>query len=358
MRILIDIGHPAHVHFFKNPIRLLQEEGHQILITSRDKECAIGLLDDLGLEHRCLSVQNRGGVGGMVQELVARNRALMRVARDYRPDVMTGVGGIFAAQVGRWLGIPSVVFYDTENAHLQNALTYPFANKVVVPECYRGWTPKKKTIRYRGYHELSYLHPEYFTPEREVALANGLAADGDTFLIRLVSWKANHDIGEKGWSAELLDAVVIFLGERGRVIISAEDQLPEHLERYRFRGQADQIHHLMAYCRAYAGESATMASECAVLGVPSVYAADVSRGYIDEQARRYGLTRKVPDRTGENLMEALEAVLLLPLEEIGRRRQRLLEDTVDVASVARDCITTLSESGGGRVDDEGDSRTI
>ena len=35
--------------------------------------------------------------------------------------------------------------------------------------------------------------------------------------------------------------------------------------------------------------SATMASECAVLGVPSVYVAKTSRGYIDEQAARYDL---------------------------------------------------------------------
>lgn len=339
MRILIDIGHPAHVHFFKNPIRLLQEDGHQILITSRDKECAIDLLDHMGLEHRCLSVQNRGGIGGMAKELMVRNRALMRVAREYRPDVMAGVGGIFAAQVGRWLGVPSVVFYDTENAHLQNALTYPFATKVVVPECYRGWTPSSRTIRYRGYHELSYLHPDYFTPDREIALANGLAADEDTFLIRLVSWKANHDIGEKGWTTELLDAVVSFLDQHGKVIISAEEPLPQHLDRYHFRGHIGQIHHLMAYCRAYIGESATMASECAVLGVPSVYAADVSRGYVDEQAQRYGLTWKVSGCAHDNLVETLDNILLLSLKDIACRRQRLIEDTVDVALVTRDCIT-------------------
>jgi predicted glycosyltransferase len=339
LRILIDIGHPAHVHFFKNPIRLLQEEGHQILITSRDKECAIGLLDGLGLEHRCLSVQNKGGIGGMAKELVVRNRALMRVAREYRPDVMTGVGGIFVAQVGRWLGIPSVVFYDTENAYLQNALTYPFAAKVVVPECYRGWTPKKKTIRYRGYHELSYLHPDYFTPDREKALANGLAADGDTFLIRLVSWKANHDIGEKGWSAELLDAVVSFLDQRGKVIISAEGQLPQHLERYRFRGQVDQIHHLMAHCRAYVGESATMASECAVLGVPSVYVADVSRGYVNEQSQRYGLARIVAPHLISDVECAIDSVCDISRKAAVFRQQKLVEETEDVAALAADIVS-------------------
>lgn len=338
LRILIDIGHPAHVHFFKNPIRLLQEDGHEILVTSRDKECALDLLDGLELEHRCLSVQNSGGLWGMAKELIARNRKLARVAREFKPDVMTGVGGIFVAQVGRWLGIPSVVFYDTENAHLQNALTYPFATKVVVPECYQGWTPKNKTIRYRGYHELSYLHPDYFTPDRDIALANGLAPDGDTFLIRLVSWQANHDIGEKGWSPELLDAVVDDLTKRGKVIISAEGPLPEHLESHRFHGQVNQIHHLMAYCRAYVGESATMASECAVLGVPSVYVANVSRGYVDEQERRYDLIKTVNISSEYAVKKAVKASFRFPLSEAHVRHRLLLEETQDVAVVVRDVL--------------------
>ena len=32
MRILFDIGHPAHVHYFKNLIELLKKNGNQILI--------------------------------------------------------------------------------------------------------------------------------------------------------------------------------------------------------------------------------------------------------------------------------------------------------------------------------------
>ena len=119
-----------------------------------------------------------------------RDRALYKLAMSFRPEVMAGIGGVFIAHVGAMAGIPSVVFYDTENAMLQNAITYPFASCVVVPECYRAWVPRRRHIRYRGYHELSYLHPKYFTPDRERALANGLDPDRDTFLLRLVSWQA------------------------------------------------------------------------------------------------------------------------------------------------------------------------
>lgn len=344
MRVLIDIIHPAHVHFFRHPIRLLQARGHEVRITSRDKDCTLELLDGLGVAHEPLSKQATRGLGAMALELVARDRALARVARAFRPQVMAGIGGVCVAQVGRWLGIRSVVFYDTENATLQNALTYPFASALVVPACYRGWTPAAKTHRYRGYHELAYLRPGYFTPDRALALANGLAAHGDTFLVRVVSWQANHDVGVRGWSAALLDAVVADLGRRGKVLISAEGPLPAALEPLRFAGDANLIHHVLAHCRGYVGESATMASEAAVLGVPAVYAATVSRGYVDEQQQRYGLVEVTGIETPAAVLDALARLLAVPADEFRDRHRRMLADTVDVAQHVADTLADEADA--------------
>ena len=44
MRILIDIGHPAHVHYFKNFNVQMKSKGHTILFVARDKEVTIELL--------------------------------------------------------------------------------------------------------------------------------------------------------------------------------------------------------------------------------------------------------------------------------------------------------------------------
>ena len=48
MRILIDIGHPAHVHLFKNFSWTMQNNGHQILFTIREKEFEKYLLENYG----------------------------------------------------------------------------------------------------------------------------------------------------------------------------------------------------------------------------------------------------------------------------------------------------------------------
>ena len=343
MRILFDIGHPAHVHFFRHPIAELQRRGHDILITSRRKEIATDLLDAFGLEHSTLS--GEGGRGGMLGELLLRDFRLSRVVRDWRPDVMAAIGGIFIAHAGAITRVRSLVFYDTENARLQNLLTYPFATRVFVPRCYNAWTPQGRAVRYPGYHELSYLRPPFFSADREVALANGVSAERPTFLVRLVAWKANHDIGEDGLTSEAVRAVVARLGSRGKVLISAEGPLPDDLAQYRYSGEASMIHHVMAHCAGFFGESATMASESAVLGVPAVYAAHTGRGYTDEQEERYGLVRNARQLDYETLSGALDWLLAFPAERGQALRQQLLQDTCDVSAFVVTAIEARGEVG-------------
>jgi hypothetical protein len=256
---------------------------------------------------------------------------------------MTAIGGIFVAHVGTLTRVPSLVFYDTETAHLQNALTYPLASRIYVPACYTGWVPKNRTRRYSGYHELSYLHPKYFQPNYSVAVRNGVAPEGETFLVRLVSWRANHDMGERGWSLEILRRVMSRLTPRGRVLISAEGDLPHEFAEHRYRGDTESIHHVMAFCRGFVGESATMASECAILGVPAIYAARTRLGYTNEQEARFNLVRNVRTLEEPAVDTALDWMMNCEASEHRRSLTRLLAETIDVAEFVADAIENGAE---------------
>lgn len=337
MKFLFDLNHPAHVHFFRHPIRILKERGHEILVTSRIKEIALPLLDELGIQHVVLSAQKGSGALALLKELVVRDTALFKVAKVFRPHAMASIGGTFIAHVGFASRIPSLVFYDTENAKLQNLITYPLASRVIVPRCYQTWLPRHHA-RYDGYHELSYLHPDYFVPSREVAIENGLDPDRENFFVRTISWNANHDLMESGWSSGLLRQLVFYLSGHGRVHISSEAQLPADLNPFQYAGKVSEVHHLMAHCRMVIGESATMASESAVLGVPAIYAATTGRGYTDEQEARYGLVKNVRQLDWDGLRQAVEKMLQTPQAEWCRRREQLLADTIDVAAFVADTL--------------------
>ncbi len=335
--ILIDISHPAHVHFFINPIKIWQAQGCELFITSRQKEIATDLLDALKIPHQVISSMSSGGVINMGKELIKRDRSLLKVISRVKPDIMVAVGGVSIAHTGFLRRIPSIVFYDTENAHLQNMITYPFCSLVVAPECYGSWLPPWR-LKYPGYHELSYLHPDCFTPDRETAVECGLDPDRKNFLIRVVSWQASHDLREKGWDVELLSETVQFLHERGNVMVSAEAELPAELQPFAYTGPPEKIHHLIAYLTMFVGESATMASECAVLGIPSIYAANTGRGYTDEQEEKFGLVKNVRELNWQQLHNSMMEMLGIHSAEYKNRRQKLLTKKTNVAEFVADLV--------------------
>lgn len=341
--ILIDISHPAHVHFFLNPIKIWKGTGCNIFITSRKKEIATDLLDALNIPHQVISSLSKGGVVNMGKELISRNFSLLKVISQVKPDIMVAIGGVSIAHTGFLRRIPSLVFYDTENAHLQNLITYPFCSLVAVPECYNAWLPPWH-LRYPGYHELSYLHPEIFTPDLKTAIDCGLDPNRRNFLIRTVSWQASHDITEHGWTPNLLAKTVHFLAEQGNVMISAEGALPEELQPYAYKGAPEKIHHLMAHLTMFVGESATMASECAVLGIPSIYAANTGRGYTDEQEKKYGLVVNVKELSWKQLEEAMTSLIALPANIKQTMHTKLLSDKINVANFVADLVLQYPQS--------------
>lgn len=133
MKILIDILHPAHVHFFRPFREEMSARGHEFLVTARQKDVTIELLEAYEIPHTVLSRQ-RTGRAGLAYELASRTARLIRIARRFRPDVMTGIMGPSIALAGTALRIPRVVFYDTEIATSTNRWVYPMSTAVCTPE--------------------------------------------------------------------------------------------------------------------------------------------------------------------------------------------------------------------------------
>ncbi len=318
MRALFEIVHPADALFFKRPIEMLQSRGDEILVLSRRKDIACDLLDEFGIRHRPISTA-ASGIMNLAAELARRDLAIYRAARTFRPDVMIGFGGVAISHAGRAAGIPTVSFYDSENATLQTRLTWPLITHLYVPEAYGGAIPSGRTTRLPGVKELSFLHPSAFQPDRATALAAGLDPERENFLVRVVAWRANHDLGKAGWSSELLRSVVMRLSEAGAVHLSSEMPLPADLKEFAYRGPKNAVHHLLAHCRALVGESATMASEAAVLGVPAIYAGRDFPGYTRE-LETMGLIRNLESSEAATLLPAIDRMLSVPKRDIETAR--------------------------------------
>ncbi len=342
MKVLFDIVHPAHMLFFYRPILRLANKGAQIVIASRHKDITTDLLDHFGLEHTPLS-RAGSGIAGLAIELVVRDLRMLRLARRERPDVMAGFGGVAIAHVGALLGIPSLSFYDSEHASLQIALALPFITEWHVPASWTGREAPGRTFRFAATKVQSYLHE--FTPDPEIAQQAGWNPGTDNFMVRTVAWKAAHDRGRAGLSTGEVERLLTALAARGTVHIVSESALPAGLEAYRYQGRPQDIHHLMAKCRLYVGESATMAAESVVLGVPAIFTADFDLGYIDELVR-HGVVRMALGGVDETLGAVSE--MLNDTASVWRARcESALSGSINLAEYVADRI----EAAASRKDD-------
>lgn len=328
MRILFEVVHPAHALFFCHAMRMLEQRGDEICIVSRHKDVTTDLLDELGFEHLPLTRAGKG-LAGQAGELLVRDWRLLKVVREFRPDILVGNGGVAISHVGKVTGIPSLSLYDADRAPLQMALTIPFIDEWHVPERWVGPIAKGRTHHFPGCKQYAYLHPDRFVPDEEAARRAGWKPEVDNFLLRMVAWQANHDHGKSGFAAEQRDELVAALRERGRVHISAEGALPPELEPLRFRGRVTDFHHLLAQCRLCVSESCTVASEATALGVPTLLQTEFDLGYVTEQ---FEAGVFFPLERDADCGAEIDAVLALPQDEIDRRMRAYAARQLDLNS--------------------------
>ncbi len=330
MKILVDITHPAHVHFFRNAIDIWRERGHTVIITARDKDLTLQLLADYGYRYQCLSRMRRG-MPGLILEMLEHEIQLLRLLSRHNPQITLEIAGTFIVHASKLMRIPGLVFYDTEHARMSNAITYPFASHIITPSCYQKDLGAKH-IRYPGYHELTYLHPNRYRPDPRTLQEMGIHPDESYFVIRFVSWEASHDIGYCGLSNSAKLRLVEELKKLGKIIISSESTLPPELQPYQLRISPTKIHDLLAFSTLYIGEGATLASEAAMLGIPSIYINKLTAGTLEEQENRYGLLHRVVDEEKAIHLAVQLARDKNSREEYQRRRQRMLSEKIDVTA--------------------------
>jgi predicted glycosyltransferase len=225
------------------------------------------------------------------------------------------------------------MFYGTEIATLTNSFVYPLADYVVTPDSYRG-PVFGNHVTYAGYHELSYLHPRRFRPDPEIVRGAGIDPTTPYFVVRFVAYQASHDVGVRTLDPEKKIALVSELSKHGRVIVSSEPDLPSELQQHQLKIPVSHIHHVLAHARLLVGESATMAAESAVLGVPAIYVSPFGRGFTDD-LERYGLVKNFTEqRFGDDWLSAAREMAENPrlLEQAAAARQRMLAEKVDVTA--------------------------
>lgn len=262
MRILFDMGHPAHVHFFKNAIWELEKRGHEVKITARDKDVTLQLLKAYGFSYDIRPS------GWRPLNLIAATSFVKKAAKEFKADKLVGVHNPYIAGAAVKLKKPGILFTDTPGSKFVNRISVDRATKVITPECLKGMFSNQ--ITYPGYKEMAYLHPSVFVPDSGILSKYGIAGDEPFFVVRFIEWSAYHDSGVKGISDSQKVELISELSKKGKVIASIEGSAGLPAGAIAVKSPAD-LHSLLALSSGYVGEGATMAKEAAVLGKASVF---------------------------------------------------------------------------------------
>jgi uncharacterized protein len=336
MRFLIALGHPAHYHLFKNVASRLKDNGHEVHFAIRQKDVLRQLLEADGQKYAELGASKGRWPKHKALQYLRRLRDMAGLLRALRPDLVLGTNGE-VAHTGFLLRVPNMLVTEDDYhvTPLYARSCFPFARHILAPDtCDLGrW--EKKAIHYPSYHELAYLHPNHFRPDRTIP-DRYFGIGQPYFILRFVNLTAHHDHGIRGISGDLARRIVQRLSEEGRVYISAERSLEPDLEPYRIRISPEDMHHVLAFTRLFVGDSQTMAAECAVLGTPYIRCNDfVGRiGYLRDLEENYQLGVGISPSEPDRLLEVIDELLGEPdlWMIMAARRARMLSEKLDAAS--------------------------
>jgi uncharacterized protein len=329
MKILVDIGHPAHVHLFKNLAHEMIRDGHELFFTVRESEHQAQLLEENELPYAIIGKKYRGSLRKLLG-IFRFTQKISRIAKRFKPDLFLSHGSMYAGYAARLRGKKHIALEDTGNME-QLFFSRPVSDVILSPQSLLVDLGRKQ-IRYSGFHELAYLHPNRFTPDMTV-LDELNVKDGEPYVIlRFVSWNATHDFRQSGLTFKQKTGLIKEVLKYAKVFISSEKPLPPEFDKYSLKIAPDRLHHALFFAAMYIGEGATTASECAMLGTPALYVNTISAGTLMQQ-ERYGLVSCF--RNSEGLIEKVHDLFNTPglKDEFHKRRDYMLTQNIDVTSL-------------------------
>ncbi len=333
MNILLDIAHPAHVHYFRCLVKEMSPS-HKFWVTTKESQIIKRLLDHYEIDYQIVGSKGKSLTAKAIKQAMFTMQAV-RMMKDNNIDYAMGVS-VTAAQAARLCGKTSFYFDDDDlNISPLSAISGTrFAANVLSPDPL-SYEKTKNAVYYPGYHELAYLHPKRFTPDPGILQKYGVSPEEPYFILRFNAFTAHHDVHHGGMNSAQKRELVTLLESYGRVFVNTEAKIDPEFERLKMPILAHEMHHFLSFARMLVSDSQTMTSEAAVLGVPSFrcnsFVGKIS--YLEEEEKRYKLTFGFLPRQFKWMLESIQNLLKESelRSEWQLRRQRLLKDKIDVS---------------------------
>ena len=213
MKVVVDIEHYPHLNFFKGAIFYLINRGIDVRIIVQPRGNLTSILEyEYGLPYESFG-HYQSSMFGKLLNLAIRDVKVLNYLRNSQCDVVTGMGLASSAPVAFVLKKPSVAFTDDIEQKSCYYLYKSFATHIVLPDCFH--TRAKNMLKYKGFKELAYLHPNYFTPSQLILEEYNLTLKNYVFIREVSNTSLNYLRLKEG----LLSEVCTYLKDMGFDIV-------------------------------------------------------------------------------------------------------------------------------------------
>jgi hypothetical protein len=333
--ILVDIGHPAHVHLFRHFIREMELKGYNTFVLAKEVDSIVQLLTIYGIPFTSLGKKPDSLLAKYLFQIVIIVKTILFV-RKHKIDTGIGISMTLPIVAG-FTGITVFGLDDDDTA--ATPVAAKFINKsdfVLTPDCLKHENRGENHIAYPSFHELAYLHPDRFIPDPTVLRDAEILMGEPFFILRFNAFKAHHDAVAKGLTKEQKQKLIKVLSFFGKVFITTERQIEPEFEPYRLPVSPEKIHSFLYYATMFVGDSQTMTTEAALLGTPA-FKCNSFAGKLSipgEIENKYQLCFSYLPEDFEKMLLNIQTHLEMPglKRTFAERRKRMLRDKIDFTS--------------------------
>ena len=317
MKILIDLLHPADINFFKNAIDALNKRDVDSTIIMRPRGKMIEILKSELPNMQFTPVgKYYTSTSGKLFSIATRNLNLVLFLRKNNFDICTSYG-FFVGIASRFCRIPSVIFTDDYEYRIPYYLFKSCGGYLVIPTCIPS--SGKNILKYNGFKELAYLHPNYFKPDRKVLEQYGITPTNYVFIREVSRVSLNY----KKMQQTDLPEVIRSLNNSGLdVVLSLEDKTRADSLKDKciiLEEPIEDIFSLMSFALFTISSGDSMARESCLVGTPTIYTGGrdmivnrelVEKGCLfkvdENQALNDAITNVIEEGTKKETMVTIE----------------------------------------------------
>lgn len=309
MRIWFDISNSPHVILFHDLIKDLEQNGHEMIITTRPLANTIDLLDQKRMPYQVIGKHYGKSVLKKLFGFPIRVVQLLNFLRAKKIDLAVAQSSFHLPLVASLLRVPSIYTNDNEHA-AGNLIAFLFADRILLPEQFNinRWLDNQwiqsKIIYYPGVKEGIYL----WVKHQALTLKRSETAASKTIIyIRPEPQTAQYYTG----ALFFLDELIRHLQHNYCITILTrnKDQF-DHYCQSAFSNcivpaKPLSFDEIALDCSLFIGAGGSMTREFALLGIPTISVYQDKLLAVDCLLLRHNLLQHIPHLTTKQVLSTL-----------------------------------------------------